>query len=80
MKHYCLANFVCRLSGEPLQIIATKEKPPNLSAPHKMLLSQHGIPEQDAMSVVDEGNVDPRSLRGPLDKNCTAVADPPAET
>ena len=55
MKRYCLADLVCPLSGEPLQIIAIKEKPLNLSAPDKTLLARQGIAEQDAMSAVEEG-------------------------
>ena len=43
MKRYCLADLVCPLSGEPLQVIAIKEKPLNLSAPDKTLLARQGI-------------------------------------
>jgi len=55
MKRYCLADFICPLSGEPLQLIAIKEKPLDLSSSDKALLEQHGIAEQDAMSAVEEG-------------------------
>ena len=55
MKRYCLSDLVCPLSGKPLQLIAIKEKPLDLSPLDKALLAQHGIAEQHAMSAVEEG-------------------------
>jgi uncharacterized protein YbaR (Trm112 family)/ubiquinone/menaquinone biosynthesis C-methylase UbiE len=55
MKRYCLSQLVCPLSGEPLQLIAIKEKTLDLSASDKALLAQHNITEQDASTAIEEG-------------------------
>jgi SAM-dependent methyltransferase/uncharacterized protein YbaR (Trm112 family) len=55
MKRYCLSDLICPLSGEPLQLIAIKEKQLDLGASDKALLARHGIAEQDAKSAVEEG-------------------------
>jgi SAM-dependent methyltransferase/uncharacterized protein YbaR (Trm112 family) len=55
MKRYCLAEYVCPLSGEALQLIVIKEKPLSLSASDKTLLARHGIAERDATAAIEEG-------------------------